>query len=410
MMQECKILSEFVASPVNLENCVGCRMCVDSCPSNALKSEIDGNVLKIGFDAERCYGCGVCADACPFSVIGIVKKEEYNDFVIVKELAKFDRKAYHEIERNVIESGLCCGCGACTVCPPEGIVWNDGVVEFPNWIERCRDCSICLKVCQRYNFKPKSGLGEYIVIVGAKSKRFKGQDGAMVSEFLACALETGLVDVVLVVGRDEGWKPQIIHVKHPDQLLNEKVTGTKYSISPILPELNRIIKRAKSVAIVGTPCIVTGLRMLQREIPLYNKVKLAVSLFCMENLRYPKLKEFLEGRGVDIKNATKFDIKKGKFIVKLKDGSKFTCPVKELDEFVSSGCHYCRDFSGLDGDVSVGSVGTPNGYSTVIIRSETAKKLYEYMKEKGYLEECEVKVEIVKKLCNYKVKKSKSHA
>jgi len=409
-MQECRVLSEFVAYPTHSENCVGCRMCVDACPSYALSAKLNGTILKISLNAEQCYGCGVCVDICPFNALELVKRDEIKEFRIEKDILrpeKPEKKKYYGIMTRVIELGLCCGCGACTVCPPRGITWNDGVIDFPDWIRICRDCAICIKVCQRYHFEPRSGLGEYISIVGAKSKRFKGQDGAMVSEFLACALETGLVDTVLTVSRTEDWKPMVVHVKHPDQLLNNRITGTKYSIAPILPELNRIIKRAKSVAIVGTPCIITGLRMLQKEIPLYNKVKLAVALFCMENLRYSSLREFLGERGIDLKDVVKFDIKKGKFIVKLKDRNKFTCSVKELDDYVSSGCHFCQDFSGLDGDVSVGSVGTPNGYSTVVIRSETAKKLYEYMLEKGYIEECEVNLDIVNKLCDLKVKKAK---
>ncbi len=398
------LLSEFVTYPVKAENCVGCRICVDSCPSFALKAEtMDGKII-ITLREELCYGCGVCVDSCPFQTLDLVKRG-LGEFRIEKEIVKVEGKVFKELSRKVIESGLCCGCGACTVCPPEGIVWEDGTVDFPDW-ERCRDCGICLKVCQRYDYEPLSGLGEYLEIVGAKSKRFKGQDGAIATEFLACALERGLVDTVLVVGRTKEWKPLVICVKHPDQLRSERVTGTKYSLSPILPELNRIIRRVKSVAIVGTPCIITGLRLLQREIPLYRKVKLAVALFCMENMRYSKLKEFLEKNGVRIEDALKFDIKKGKFIVLTRDG-KFTCPVKELDEFVSSGCHYCQDFSGVNGDVSVGSVGSPKGYSTVVIRSEVAKELFEYMVERGYVEVGDVNVNVVKKLCDLKVKKAK---
>ncbi len=406
-----RLLSEFVVYPTNSENCVGCRMCVDSCPSQALTSKINGNILKIFLDVERCYGCGVCADVCPFNVLELVKRDEIKEFRIEKDILRPERpekKKFYGIVRRVFEKGLCCGCGACTVCPPRGILWNDGIVDFPDWVRLCRDCAICIKVCQRYNFQPKSGLGEYVEMVGARSKRFEGQDGGMVSEFLACALETGLVDTVLAVSRTEDWRPIVVHIKSPDQLKNGRIAGTKYSIAPVLPEVNRIIKRVDSLAIVGTPCIVTGLRTLQREIPLYEKVKFAVSLFCMENFRYSSLREFLEENGVDIRKAKRFDIKKGKFIVELEDG-KFSCPVKDLEDHVSSGCHYCQDFTGVDGDVSVGSVGTPKGYSTVIIRSERAMMLYEYMRDKGYIEECDVKVDVVKKLCDYKVNKAEKN-
>lgn len=403
-----KSLSKYVAHHVNIENCVGCRMCVDVCPNGALSSKFNGNIVKISLNGEICTGCGACADTCPFNVLELIPREEIKDFRIEVDVLrpeKIEKRKYYMIARKVVDVNYCTGCGACTVCPPKGIIWKDGVVDFPDWVKKCRDCAICIKVCQRYLGIFKSGLGNVIEGFSAKSKRFKGQNGGMVSEFLATALEMGLIDTALVVGRDDRWKPVVVHVKHPEQLKNDRLRGSKYSLAPVLPELNKIIKRAGRIAIVGTPCIITGLRMLQKEIPLYNKVVLAISIFCMENYRYSSLVEFLKEKNIDVLKVKSFDIESGKFIVETEEGI-FKFEVKELKEHVSGGCEYCQDFTGVDSDVSVGSVGSEKGYSTVLIRSETAKKIYDYMVEKGYVEVKGANLDKVEKLCKFKEKRA----
>ena len=51
--------------------------------------------------------------------------------------------------------------------------------------------------------------------------------------------------------------------------------------------------------------------------------------------------------------------------------------MKEFHDAIQGGCAYCNDFAGRIADVSVGSVGSGDGYSTVIVRSDTGKRLLE---------------------------------
>ena len=44
---------------------------------------------------------------------------------------------------------------------------------------------------------------------------------------------------------------------------------------------------------------------------------------------------------------------------------------------MEKGCVYCDDFTAKLADISVGSVGSDDGYSTVIVRSKKGKKLLE---------------------------------
>jgi NAD-dependent dihydropyrimidine dehydrogenase PreA subunit len=58
------------------EECIGCGVCVKSCPMNALELK-DKKVL---FDPERCLGCGVCVHRCKQNAIYLVHREGEQDF------------------------------------------------------------------------------------------------------------------------------------------------------------------------------------------------------------------------------------------------------------------------------------------------------------------------------------------
>ena len=57
------------------------------------------------------------------------------------------------------------------------------------------------------------------------------------------------------------------------------------------------------------------------------------------------------------------------------EGKEYSTSVRDLSKAVEKGCVYCDDFTAKLADISVGSVGSEDGYSTVIVRSEKGKKL-----------------------------------
>jgi coenzyme F420 hydrogenase subunit beta len=187
-------------------------------------------------------------------------------------------------------------------------------------------------------------------------------------------------------------------------LYDRKVTGTKYSYADVLPALKDAVIESKAVAFVGTPCMISAVRKMQKSFKKFERVKLAIGLFCTENFYHHQLSEFLAKKGVDLRLATKTDIKKGKFIVRFVDGGRVSFPVKEFEEIIPSGCKVCQDFAAVESDVSVGSVGSESGFSTVIVRSEIAKKVIDQIREKGTAEIKEPDIQAVQKLCEYKVK------
>ncbi len=307
---------------------------------------------------------------------------------------------YFENLKKIVMDRYCSNCGACVAaCPVKGIsiVSYSSPPYFPGWESDCTDCGFCVRVCPRWNYQPNKGLGEYFKILAMKSKRFTGQDGGAVTEILAHAMEKNIIDSAVIVRRDENWKPEAIIANSIEELVEG--AGTKYSHAFPLSVLKSIKGRGnEKIAVVGTPCVVSATRKLQREMGKFSrKIALVISLFCMENFYYPDLLEFLRKKGIDISSVEKMDIKKGKFYVY---PSEVSFPVKDLDEIVPSGCKVCQDFTGIESDISVGSVGSPDGYSTVIVRN---KNLFELI-ETAEAEFGDANIKAVEKLAEFKAK------
>jgi coenzyme F420 hydrogenase subunit beta len=195
---------------------------------------------------------------------------------------------------------------------------------------------------------------------------------------LLSGFEKGLFDAAIVVKRTLGYKAEAIIAESTEEILNAK--GTKYSRVKMMSKIGELVERGKrKIAIVGTPCeIRTGRKIQQRLLTEYPNLEITiVGLFCFEAFDYDKLKEETARLlGVDLDKAEKTQIHKGKFIVRV-DGKDYSAKVKKFHNAIQSGCAYCSDFVGWLSDVSVGSVGSDEGYSTVIVRSKNGKKLLE---------------------------------
>ena len=73
--------------------------------------------------------------------------------------------------------------------------------------------------------------------------------------------------------------------------------------------------------------------------------------------------------------------------------------VRELGDCVREGCALCGDLVSRLADISIGSIGSEKGYSTVIVRSERGEKLLEAVQydRKGINREEIVKLAVIKK-------------
>lgn len=231
-------------------------------------------------------------------------------------------------------------------------------------------------------------IGFFCNMFSAKTA-FEGQDGGVVTALLVKGFEEDLFDAAIVVRRVEGYNAEAVVAQSVGDVV--AVKGTKYLRVNVTAKLRELISQGrKRIAIVSTPCEAKAVRKIQQNLKSDCKITV-IGLFCFEAFNKAKLKEELSSLlGVDVDRAQKTQVRNGKFTLKV-DGKIHSCRVKDLDAAAEKACGICDDFTSRFADISVGSVGSKEGYSTVIVRSTVGEKLVQMLDaEKGAVDKSEV--------------------
>lgn len=145
---------------------------------------------------------------------------------------------------------------------------------------------------------------------------------------------------------------------------------------------------AEKIAMTGTPCQIMAASIMDDysgylgDLP----VDLKIGLFCMENFSYSYLKELLKKHDIDLKDVNQCRIEKGYLWLYLTEDQVFKISLDEAKTCIRKSCQVCMDFTSEQSDLSVGSVGSPEGWSTVIIRNEKGLELVENAENANYIE------------------------
>ncbi len=347
---------------------------------------------------------------------------------------------YEGLERDVLDQDLCTGCGACGAFCDCIEVDEDGpkLVKDCTLVKgsvKCSDMGTCYDNCPMVGHSRSAldeeafgkarederlGYFESVVAVKAKDKGVlkAGQDGGAVTALLQCAVDTGLVSAAGVAQKDADWLTSPDVTEKKAELT--KAAGTKYVRTTTPVAFGEKLRDLRRLAIVGTGCQIEGMRLVHANLlkDAFEKTKesdmplnsILIGLFCYENFPYSKVREKLEAEfGVKMKDVVKTDITKGKIFVTKKGGKELVHPVKVFNDIVPDCCNLCTDFSSTFADLSVGSVGSKDGWSTVMVRSEKGRELLELAKKKGYITVSkEANVEVVRKTDASKDKKRES--
>lgn len=322
---------------------------------------------------------------------------------------------FDDLEKDIIEKGLCTHCGACvSACPDYNIEW--AIDDRPRRDQAkgmCENCTECYDSCYRVHGhfiydqieqlvfnrtrEKNEPFGIYKKILAARAKDpeilKRSQDGGIASAIGLYLLDKDLVDGVITTGNDDSnhhWKPTSSVATNRDELL--KSAGTKYYIAPILKMLKDAIidMELDRVAIIGLPCQIRSSRFLQkRETDLSFAILYHIGLFCTHNYEYKTLSEAIENHKIRIKDVEKFAIKNGNFCAYF-NGSNMTFSLKEMKSWVPNFCQYCNDYSAEFADISIGSQASDEKWSTVIIRSEKGNQLFSELNNEDYIETREI--------------------
>jgi coenzyme F420-reducing hydrogenase beta subunit/Na+-translocating ferredoxin:NAD+ oxidoreductase RnfD subunit len=305
-----------------------------------------------------CIRCGACMTVCSNGLSPALIKEAF-DKQNVKKLMK-------------LNADYCAGCSTCNFVCPARIDLDRYTLGYPLIEEEAR------KIEHQFLKGTKDeNLGVYMDIDSAKSS-IDGQDGGVATALLVSGIEKGMFDAAIVVKRTDGYWAEAVIAENVDEIMVAK--GTKYIRVPMMSKLEELIAKGKrKIALVGTACQVRAARRIQ-QILLHEYADLElfiIGLFCFECFEYKKLKEETARLlDVDLDRAEKTLIQKGKYIVRV-DGKDHSVKVEELSNAVEPRCFFCPDFTAEYSDISVGSVGSDEGYSTVIVRSDIGEKLFE---------------------------------
>ena len=335
---------------------------------------------------------------------------------------------FGELEYKVIKSEICCRCGTCEAFCPR----IEHVENKPALVNYDPLCGLCFTYCPRTFLdmgametklfgrtrNADEPLGIYRNAVSAQTKPTQAgaQDGGVATALLVQALQSGVIDCAVVTDRDEEWRTVAKVVTSAEEI--GACAGTKYTISNSVDAVRVALEKGyKKIGFVGTPCQIQGLRKVKLLDEPYqfgqDRIALLVGLFCMENFDYEALMNGLvKARfGLLPKDVARFEIKKGMFRVIDKTGKVHEVKIDETDAFTFPGCGPCFDFASELADISVGSVGSGDGWSTVLTRTDAGEKLYAAALAKGALSEkpiSEKGLALAKKLAAGKVKRFES--
>ncbi len=337
---------------------------------------------------------------------------ETPDYSIRSEMSDIttpDEKTWFmELDEAVIQDGRCIQCGTCVAsCPSDSIgIGEDGLPEL---VKMCTGCSLCWDFCPRGGLRYErqwkltggednvSGAGDPLTEFSAtvtEDWRSNAQDGGVVTSILVHLLEAGEIDGALIATEsdDDPWKAESTLATSKAELIEN--AGSFYNQTMALGNLDLDPDAIDgkppeewSLALVGTPCEIEGIRALQDFGWEYQSheagvraIEYTIALMCTKNFNYQRLiGDQLEAkRGIDLSAVEKLDVLHGKLMVYGEHGEMILEEdIEEFHDAALKGCDECADFTGYCADLTVGSVGSSEEYSSVIVRTEQGMEAFE---------------------------------
>jgi coenzyme F420 hydrogenase subunit beta len=163
-----------------------------------------------------------------------------------------------------------------------------------------------------------------------------------------------------------------------------KSAGTKYVNNPTLKLFNEFNKSNHRLAVIGVPCMMQALlkaKIYDINVPSLNQVLYRIGIFCMESFSYESFTQICKLLKVDIEKVKKTDISKGNFSIHTNCEEKLSIPIKDITHLAREDCEVCYDLTSESADISIGSIGSPSGWNTVLIRTKKGKELFDELRK-----------------------------
>jgi coenzyme F420-reducing hydrogenase beta subunit len=321
---------------------------------------------------------------------------------------------------EVIQYDVCAACGACEAVCPIGAVTVKKAAEIrdPNDLslyekgaayQVCEGCLTCSRICPVVDGFIGDELSNVRKFFAARSKDNIGsQDGGVTSGILKALFNKGEIDCAVGITRNENWEPEVVLLTSAEDV--ERTRGTKYTSDPVVAALREAFEKYDRIAVVGVPCQVHASRLIRENVN--EKIVLIIGLLCMESFHREVMlhKIIPEIMKVNVQEIVKMEFTKGKFWVYTKDGGVHSVPIKDVAKYARNPCHHCCDYTSVFADISVGSVGAPDGWNSVFIRTDIGEKYFDMVRdEMEIMEDPKPGLELVGKLIEMKRKNNVEH-
>ena len=365
---------ELERAVIDAGRCVQCGVCIAACPSDSLG--IGGDDLpKL---VKMCTGCSLCWDFCPR---GGLRYEALGE--VMAGVGPHPLTRHPEGTRpSALERGGTAATDRVIPRDEESRKPDGNGQGEPKFFATAQNDTISANGHsngnghQRRRDNLEAARERFSARVSASIPGV--QDGGVVSALLIKLLESGEIDGALVAKPSERdpWKG----VAHLTQTREDVIAcaGSFYNQTLALGHLD--LKKydlplKPRIALVGTPCEIQGLRAMQQR-PFYwgaskvDAVVLTVALLCTKSFDYEglMLREIQANRGISLQDIDKIDIIRGKLYLYDDEGATLLEePIRDFHGAALKGCDECADFLGVAADISVGSVGSEDGYSSVLI-------------------------------------------
>jgi coenzyme F420 hydrogenase subunit beta len=193
-------------------------------------------------------------------------------------------------------------------------------------------------------------------------------------------LAAGAVDAVLTMAPDpeDHWKPVPVLVTKPEGMA--QVRGMRMGYAPLLALLEPARAAGyKRLAVIGIPCQVHALRVLEKELGLERLYVIGTP--CSDNTTTESFHTFLDLLDDDPASITYLEFRADYHVeLRFTDGRTRTIPFLQLPisqlppDFFPLTCRTCVDYTNVLADITVGYMGG-QGEQWLLVRNERGEEL-----------------------------------
>lgn len=314
--------------------------------------------------------------------------------------------------QDVVDWGLCTGCGACYYACSKGevsLVNIEALGIRPRFnTPECAGCTECLSICPGFHVDADLATGEQAETIGGDHEighaleiweghatdpeiRHRGSSGGLLTALALFCLEQEGMEFILHTGMDESkpWTNKTVQSKNRRQLLAR--TGSRYAPASPCDELHRVEQSARPCVFIGKPCDTAAVAMLREKRPALDRnLGLVLTFFCAGTPSTKGTLNLMKSLDVSPEKAVSVHYRgegwPGRFRVMSSnsaDEKSFSYPESwgRLSHDRPFRCHLCPDGLGRVADIACGDAwerfddGRDSGRSVAIVRTRRGQEI-----------------------------------